>query len=40
MISNKITVYLPIQYLTNPIFIGIVAFGQQIGNKKHKIRED
>jgi len=36
----KIENYFPIQYLTNPIFIGVVAFGQQMGNKKHKIRED
>jgi len=28
------------QYLTIPIFIGVVAFGQQMGNKKHKTRED
>ena len=32
--------YFPMQYLTNPIFIGVVAFGQQMRNKKHKIRED
>jgi len=28
------------QYLTNPISIGTIAFGQQIAYKKHIKRED
>lgn len=27
--------YFPIQYLTTLIFTGVIAFGQQIGYKKH-----
>lgn len=40
MKQNRKKSYLPIQYITNPVFIGNTAYGQQIAYKKHIKRED